>query len=357
MHLAIPIEDIKMWGDLAIRDIPLIENTLHNLEMERYNVFTSQTINILTRAIDVFSCAYTENLISEENRKKGETIIKTSMNTKNITHFDSEYILEVVYNYNDFLDKKLNVVDENINDLFNSGWKNLDEIRIKADFIGDSIESFQSDLFATNENLIKKYIFTSKTGKYITEIANEMSERFGGGFTVPNVKTIIDKLEEKKIITTWGGWGTGKRNRICYPDFRFVDRSLIDGTEQKLEGIIEKRITKMFEPQRAGNFGWQLYEFDSGYQEPVYVVAGESFKDGTELDTIGLFSHSNLKEQMDSRFGYMLKPEYNMYSNRDSLISYIVKSPDDNEILWYNENVPRALELIGQNQEILGHAA
>ena len=358
LRLVIPIEDIKMWGDLAFRDLPSIENTLHNLEKGRYNVFTHQTENILNRGIDVLNCAYTENLISEENREKGEKIIKTSIITKNINPDNSNFILEVLYNYNEFLDRRLNTVDEDINDLFNSGWKRLDEIRIKADIISESIESFQSDLFANKENVVKKYIFSSETGKYITEIANELSERFGAGFTISNVKMIIDRLEDKKIITTWGGWGTGKRNRICYPNFRCIDRTLIDGTEQKLEGIIEKRITKMFEPLRSGaSFGWELYEFDSGYEEPVYVVAGEFFKDGTELDTIGLFSHANLKEQMDARLGYVLRPQYNMYSNKDSLISYIIKYPDDNEILWYNKKERRALELVGLNQEILELAA
>ena len=357
LSLVIPIEDIKLWGDLAFKDLPSIENTLHNLETGRYSVFTFQTKDILNKAIDVLNCAYTENLISEEDRETGTNIIKTSIITKEITSEHTEYILGILYNYNEFLDRRLSIVDEDINDLLNSGWKRIDELEIRADFISESIESFQSNLFANKENLVKNHIFNSKTGKYITEIANELSERFGEGFTVSNVKKIIDRLEENKTITTWGGWGTGKRNRICYPNFRVIDRSLFDGTEQKLEGIVEKRITKMFEPQSATSFGWEMYEFDSEYEEPVYVVAGASFKDGTELDTIGLFSHANLKEQMNTRFGYVLKPEYNSYSDKDSLIAYIVKYPDDNKVLWYNKEVPRALDFIGRNQEIIWHAA
>jgi len=91
-----------------------------------------------------------------------------------------------------------------------------------------------------------------------------------------------------------------------------------------LKGIIEKKITNMFEPRRAKSFGWQLYEFDSGYQEAVYVVAGAVFKEGTEIDSIGLFSHANLKSQMADRLGYILKAEYDQYSNKDSMIAYIV---------------------------------
>ncbi len=357
LRLVIPIEDIKEWGDLAFKDLPSIENTLHNLKMGRYNVFTSQTQTILNRAIDVLNCANTENLISEEERKKGENIIKTSIITKEINSEDSEYIIGLLYNYNEFLDRRLSTVDEDINDLFNSEWERLDEIKRRANSINESIESFQNNLFANKENLVEKYIFKSKIGKYITEIANELSERFGEGFTVPNVKRIIDRLEEKKRITTWGGWGTGKRNRICYPNFRNIDRSLIDGKEQKLEGIVEERITKMFEPLRATSFGWNIYEFDSGYEEPVYVVAGASFRVGTKLDTIGLFSHANLKDQMDARFGYVLKQEHNSYSNKDSLIAYVVKYPDDNKVLWFNEKEPRALDLIGHNQEVITRAA
>lgn len=357
LRLVIPIEDIKEWGDLAFKDLPSIENTLHNLEKGRYNVFTSQTKTILDRAIDVLNCARHENLISEEYRKKGESIIKASMITKEITPEDSEYIIGVLYNYNEFLDRRLSTVDVDINDLFNSGWERLDELNRRADFISESIDSFQSNLFANRENLVKNYIFKSKIGKYITEIANELSERFGEGFTVSNVKKIIDRLEEKKKITTWGGWGTGKRNRICYPNFRVIDRLLVDGTEQRLEGIVEKRITKMFEPRKATSFGWDIYEFDSGYEEPVYVVAGAFFRNGTELDTIGLFSRANLKDQMNTRLGYVLKPEYYSYSNKDSLIAYIVKYPDDNKVLWLNEKEPRALELIGRDQEVINRAA
>lgn len=357
LRLVIPIEDIKEWGDLAFKDLPSIENTLHNLKKGRYNVFTSQTQTILNRAIDVLNCAHTENLISEEERKKGENIIKTSIITKEINPEDSEYIIGVLYNYNEFLDRRLSTVDEDINDLFNSGWERLDELKRRADSINESIESFQSNLFAKKENLVKNYILNSQMGKYITEIANELSERFGGGFTISNVKRIIDKLEKNEVITTWGGWRTGKRNRICYPNFRNIDRSLIDGKEQKLEGIVEKRITKMFEPLGAKSFGWDIYEFDSGYEEPVYVVAGAFFKDGTELDTIGLFSHANLKEQMNARLGYVLKPDYNSYSNKDSLIAYIVKCPSDNKVLWFNEKERRALDLIGRSQETSRRAA
>lgn len=356
LQLVIPIEDIKEWGDLTFKDLPSIEYTLHNLEKRRYNVFTSQTKTILNRAIDVINCAHVENLISEEERKKGETIIKTSMIIKEINPEDSEYILGVLYNYDEFLDRRLNSVDEDINNLFNSGWERLDEVNNSADFISQSIESFQSNLFSNKENLVKNYILNSQMGKYITEIANELSERFGEGFTISNVKRIIDRLEENEFITTWGGWRTGKRNRICYPNFRNIDRSLIDGKEQKLEGIVEKRITKMFEPLGA-SFGWDIYEFDSGYEEPVYVVAGAFFKDGTELDTIGLFSHANLKEQMNARLGYVLKPDYNSYSNKDSLIAYIVKYSGDNKVLWFNEKERRALDLIGRGQETSRRAA
>lgn len=357
LRLVIPIEDIKEWGDFAFKDLPSIENTLHNLKKGRYNVFTSQTKIILNRAIDVLNCANIENLISEEERKKGDNIIETSIKTKEISSEDSEFIIKVLYNYNEFLDRRLSIVDEDISDLFNSGWERLDELKKRTDSINESIESFQSELFANNENLVEKYIYKSKTGKYITEIANELSESFGEGFTVPNVKRIIDRLEEKKRITSWGGWGTGKRNRICYPNFRNIDRSLIDGKEQKLEGIVEEKITKMFEPLRATYFGWNIYKFDSEYEEPVYVVAGAVFRVGTKLDTIGLFSHAKLKDQMDARFGYVLKQEYNSYSNKDALIAYVVKYPDDKKVLWFNDKEPRALELIGCNQEVIARAA
>jgi len=357
MHLIIPIEDIKKWGDLAFKDLPSIENTLHNLEKGRYKLFTSQTKSILNKTIDTLNCSYHESLISEEDRKKGESIIKTSLNTKRITPEESQYIIEVLYNYNDFLDKRLNIVDENIDELFSSGWERLEEIEKGADTIIESIESFQIKLFENKENLVKNYIRTSKKGKYITEIANELSERLGEGFTVSNVKRIIDILEKKEIITTWGGWGTGKRNRICYPNFRIIDRSLIDGTEQRLKGVVEKKITNMFEPRKAKSFGWQLYEFDSGYQEPVYVVAGAVFKEGTELDSIGLFSYANLRSQMANHLGYILKNEYDSYSNRDSMIAYIVNDKEGN-VLWHNEKEKRALELLGHTQsEKLGRAA
>jgi len=172
-----------------------------------------------------------------------------------------------------------------------------------------------------------------------------------------NGKRIIDILEKNEIITTWGGWGTGKRNRICYPNFRNIDRSLIDGTEQRLKGVVEKKITNMFEPRKAKSFGWQLYEFDSDYQEPVYVVAGAVFKEGTELDSIGLFSHANLRNQMADRLGYILKTQYDSYSNRDSMIAYIVNDTEGN-VLWHNEKEERALELLGHSQsEKLGRAA
>ncbi len=356
MHLAIPIEDIKKWGDLAFKDLPSIENTLHNLEKARYKVFTSQTKDILNKAIDILNCSYHENLISEEDRKKGENVIKSSIDIKTITHEESEYIIEILYRYNEFLDKRLNVVDENIDDLFNSGWERLEEIEKKAGSIIGSVESFQRELFEDRENVVEKYILKSIKGRYITEIANELSERFGEGFTVSNVKRIIDILEKKDIITTWGGWGSGKRNRICYPNFRDIDRSLIDGTEQRLKGVVERSITNMFEPRRAKSFEWQLYEFDSGYVDPVYVVAGAVFKDKTEIDSIGLFSRSNLKKQMAAQIGYILKPEYDSYSDKDSLIAYIVNDPHGN-VLWHNEKNDRALELLGHTQSILKLAA
>src|SRR3989304_6452661 len=128
MPLIIPIEDIKKWGDLTFKDLPSIENTLHNLEKGRYKVFTSQIKIILNKTIDTLNCSYHESLISEEDRKKGESIIKTSLNTKRITPEESQYIIEVLYNYNDFLDKRLNIVDENIDELFSSGWERLEEI-------------------------------------------------------------------------------------------------------------------------------------------------------------------------------------------------------------------------------------
>ena len=357
MRLVIPVDDINEWGDLAFRDLPSIENTLHNLEKGRYDVFTSQTRGILNRAIDLLNCAHHESLISEEDKRKGEYLIKTSLSTKQITSEDSEFIIEVLYRYNEFLDKRLNRLDGDIDELFDSGWERLEEIKERADFIIGSIESFQQELFAKRENLVKEYIFKSKTGKYITEIANELSEKLGGGFTVSNVKRIIDILEENGVITTWGGWGTGKRNRVCYPNFRVIDRSLIDGTEQRLKGVIEDRITYMFETSGASSFGWEIYEFDSGYEEPVYVVAGEFFNERLEIDSIGLFSHANLQNQMKTHLGYRLKPEYEPYSNKDSLIAYIVNDPEGNT-LWFNEKNRRALELIGQSHsEVTRRAA
>ena len=221
-----------------------------------------------------------------------------------------------------------------------SGWNKAEEIRIRSDSISQSITAFQNEKFANRQKLVKDYIFSSGAGKYITEIANEMSERLGEGFTVPNVKRIIDILENQEIITTWGGWGTGKRNKICYPNFRLIDRSLIDGKEQKLNGIIETRITHMFEPRQAKNFNWNIYEFNSNYEEPVYVVAGAFFKDGTELDSIGLFSHANLEIQMKKHLGYFLKDDYKSYSNKDSLVAYIINDIDGN-LVWHNEKEQR----------------
>ena len=349
VHVVIPVEDINEWGDLSFRDLPSIENTLHNLEKGRYNVLTSQTRDILNKAIDLLNCAHHESLISEEDRRKGEYLIKISLSTKQITSENSEFIIEILYNYNDFLDKRLNGLDGAIDELFDSGWERLEEIKEQAGFIIGSIESFQEKLFAKRENLVKEYIFKSKTGKYITEIANELGERFGAGFTISNVKKIIDRLEQNESITTWGGWGTGKRNRICYPNFRVIDRSLIDGTEQKLKGVVGDTITGMFEPRSASSFGWEIYEFNSGYEEPVYVVAGELFRAGLEIDSIGLFSHANLKNQMKVHLGYILKHGYEQYSDKDSLIAYIVNDPEG-KTLWYNERESRTLELLGRGQ-------
>lgn len=351
MRLVIPLEEIKSWSDLTFKDLPSIEHTLHNLERGRYDVFTNQAKYNLNKAIETLNCAYQEKLISDEQRSKGENLIRNSLMTKRIEHEDREYILNILYSFEDFLDKRLNTVDEGIDYLFNSGWNKAEEIRIRSDSISQSITAFQNEKFANRQKLVKDYIFSSGAGKYITEIANEMSERLGEGFTVPNVKRIIDILENQEIITTWGGWGTGKRNKICYPNFRLIDRSLIDGKEQKLNGIIETRITHMFEPRQAKNFNWNIYEFNSNYEEPVYVVAGAFFKDGTELDSIGLFSHANLEIQMKKHLGYFLKDDYKSYSNKDSLVAYIINDIDGN-LVWHNEKEQRALDLIGHHSEL-----
>lgn len=189
------------------------------------------------------------------------------------------------------------------------------------------------------EEKLEDFILNQDRGRYIVEIFQILTKRWGSTFSQGRTHSLVEKLESANRVRTTGGHGTGKARRRVYPSMAKYDtRKDRDGTESLVLGQVETNIRDYF-INHGGPMNLNIYEFyyDEEYEgdKLILVTQNSDLPKQIPMKSIGFYKNRNLSDFMDSEFGHRMKEKYlEDYGDDESQIATLVKDASDTETFY-----------------------
>ena len=345
----IEIETTKLVStfDEQFVRIPTIIRLLDNLKDGIYSSYylTEELQNKLRELKNYIINARSRELIKKDDETELLSFVENALRNSSLTNVEhirlkkflsanyikneepKEYEEVTKYLFPFFDDKYLKKIDKNIDGLFKE------------------IEQYQNE---NAKNKVKDFIYKEDKGKYVVQIFQILSTNWGkGGLSMPTVHTIVNELQKEGIIHTVGGWGSGSRDRLCYPSLKELEaiRGFRTQKENLIKGKIISNLTHLFKPFNARSFAVGVYNFIDDGGHNIYLMAKSILPQNQHMLSIGKYLHEDVISCMYNNFGYKpIKINDEALKREDSLIAFIIRS-DDNKIIYRDKENARANEL------------
>ena len=273
-------------------------------------------------------------IISNMEKNEGVKLLEKAENEKNLAESEVRKLEDIYGKITTYLDESTTGYNQRVS---NYESNKQDEI---SDIFLEEVNDLQE---RSTKQKLEDFIVEADKGHYMSELAQILHSRWGKGFSPSNVQQLVERMEGKTIETE-GGWGTGRKRRICYPKITEEEiRQIRKGKEQRFRGQITENISNHFILE-SGVPSLQVHRFRSDSSGELYVLAKENLPMEKDITSIGLFKKGNLQKVMQQK-GYKLNPQYDNSDaiNQDSQVAYIISK--GGQEIYRDKNSKRAREL------------
>jgi hypothetical protein len=322
----------------------------------------STTQKRLQKLVQGFQKGYYENLsLASDIKEDLREVRSTFQSAKESETLEEEKMSECIEIVNFALNE--HKLDENQADTLVSRFAEIkEEVETKTSLsMGEkdfqfrrSQEESLADKMAANlrknqkkskEEIVEDFLVNQDNGHYVTQMFQILWSRWGKGFSLSNVQRLVENLEKKGIAETEGGWGSGQKEKLCYPAVTSEElKKLRDGHEQLFKGEATDDISNAFEVMR-GPTDIRVHEFSAEGAGDLFLIARKGLPMNEYMTSIGLYKQGSLQRVMSERFGYKMREGNSSLGNRDAQIAWLVRR--DQERIYVDETKRRARSLAG----------